>query len=80
VNAMGTAVSSAAELNGPVPYTLADAAAWLRPPMTAEQLTGIVRWLPGLKPCGTQPTGGRPVNVYDLADLQELHADLRRWL
>jgi hypothetical protein len=73
----GTAVNA---LTGPVPMTLDEAATWLHPPMTRVQLGRIVAQLPRLGPVGTRPSGGRPVDVYDAAQLIELHAAIRRWL
>jgi hypothetical protein len=69
------------DLTGPVPYTLREASEYLRPAMTEHQLRNIIASLPGFPDAiGRRPTGGRPEREYDLADIQELHAALRRWL
>ena len=61
--------------------TLAEAAAYLDPPVTREQLAALVGALPGLRPAGTRRRGrGKPAVVYDAADLLELHAAVARWL
>lgn len=61
--------------------TLAEAAAWLDPPLSYGQLAEIVHALPGLRPAGNRPTGrGRPVYTYDAGELMELHSRIRPWL
>ena len=60
--------------------TLPDAAEYLRPQVTANQLRRIIAQLPGLNPISSQASGGRPVDVYSADDLMELHHALRRWL
>jgi hypothetical protein len=65
----------------PATWTLAEAAAWLHPPVSYAQLAGIVSNLPGIQPVGKRPsTGGRPARAYLAADLMDLHASLHRWL
>ncbi len=73
-------MTSPNELTGPIPCTLSEAAGFLNPAMSEEQLRGIIAHLPNFRPVGTQPTGGRPARLYDLPDVQELHNAVRRWL
>jgi hypothetical protein len=82
VSAAGTAVARGTAITPAVPWSLGEAAEWLRPRVTERQLTRIASQLPGFLALsiGTRPTGGRPERVWDMADIQELHADLRRWL
>lgn len=80
MTAGGTALAEASAVVGTVPVTLEEAGRLLHPPMNAEALRRIVMWLPGLRPVGKQPTGGRPADVYSLAEIMELHNVLRRWL
>jgi hypothetical protein len=62
-------------------WTLADAAEWLNPPITLEQLQLIVRAL-GIQRTGTRnhQHAGRPVATYDPAELIRLHAAIASWL
>lgn len=76
MTACGTAVA------GPVLATMSldEAAAWLYPPISRDQLGRIVAQLPRFRPAGHRPTGGRPVPLYSAVDLMDLHDVLRRWL
>lgn len=65
---------------GVVKMTLDEAAAFLWPPVSRDQLGRVVAQLPRLRPVGQRPTGGRPVPLYDAAEIMELHHALRRWL
>ena len=63
-----------------VGMTLEEAAGFLHPPMTREQLARIVSQLPNFRPVGHRPTRGRPVPLYSAAELMDLHHHLRGWL
>jgi len=79
VTALGTGGGGA--LGTAVQWTLRDAAEWLCPAVTEEQLRRIAQQLPGFQPIGRRrPTKGRPTDVYDAADVIELHSAVRRWL
>ena len=60
---------------GPPTLTLAEAAAWLDPPLTPGQLHAIIKAL-GIVPAGSRPNGGpgRPQATYHAATLMRLHA------
>jgi hypothetical protein len=65
--------------------TLAEAAAFLHPPVSARQLHQVVAALPQFRPVGTRArlpgsVGGRPVYTYDADQVIELHSALARWL
>ena len=64
----------------PVGMTLREAAQFLYPPVTRDQLGRLIAQLPRFTPVSHRPTGGRPEPVYDAADLMDLHNVLRRWL
>lgn len=55
--------------------TLSEAAKWLDPPMTEEQLRGLVH-VARLRPRGFRRSGGagRPARTYPMAKLNLLHA------
>jgi len=79
VTALGTGGGGA--LGTAVQWTLRDAAQWLRPVITEEQLSKITSALPGVAPIGYRPgKRGRPERIWDAADLIEIHAAVRRWL
>jgi hypothetical protein len=60
--------------------TVAEAAAWLDPPITARQLGELITTL-RVAHAGRRPsTGGRPPQVYDAAELMRLHAAVTPWL
>jgi hypothetical protein len=71
-------------MTGPQPeravLTLAEAAAWLDPPVTQDQLAEIVHAL-RIRPAGKRPSGrGRPARAYDAGELMLLHTAIRPWL
>ena len=53
----------------------------LDPPITCDQLAGLIAAL-GIRPVGKrqQPRRGRPRLTYDAAELMRLHAAVARWL
>jgi hypothetical protein len=60
--------------------TLAEAAAWLDPPVTQDQLAELVHAL-RIQPAGKRPQRrGRPAHAYDAGELMELHSRIRPWL
>jgi hypothetical protein len=71
-------------MSEPAPdLTLGEAAEWLDPPMTEEQLGVIIGKLPHLKAVGTRPrdkVAGRPPRTYDAQEIMRLHAALLPWL
>lgn len=77
MTACGTAVLARAVL---ATMTLAEAADFLYPPVSRDQLARIAAQLPGLRPVGHRATGGRPLPVYDAVEIMDLHNVLRRWL
>jgi hypothetical protein len=65
--------------------TLAEAAAFLDPPVTARQLTLIVAALPKIEPVGVRSrlpgsAGGRPPPTYDADTIIDLHSAVAKWL
>jgi hypothetical protein len=60
--------------------SLEEAAAFLYPPVSRDQLGRIVAQLPGLRPVAHRPTGGKPLPLYDAVEIMDLHSELRRWL
>lgn len=72
------------ENTGVAGWTLNDAATWLDPPISAETLGLLVR-AARLNPIGNRrpprgSNGGRPAAVYEIRELQELHAAFVPWL
>jgi hypothetical protein len=68
-----------------VALTLAEAAPALDPPMTREQLEGIIEHLPKMRPVGVRrppkgSAGGRPARTYDADEIIDLHSALLPWL
>jgi hypothetical protein len=64
-----------------VTLTIDEAADWLDPPITRQQLAGLIAAL-GIRPVGKVqgPGRGRPRLTYDAAELMRLHAAIARWL
>lgn len=61
--------------------TIREAAAWLDPPITEEQLAALIH-VAGVQPVGKRRLGrrGRPADTYDAAELMRLHGALMEWL
>jgi hypothetical protein len=65
----------------PVPWTLDEAASFLRPTVTADQLRRIFAHLPAMNPISRRAsTGGRGADEYDMDEVIEWHHLNRRWL
>ena len=67
-----------------VDWTLAEAASWLDPPITEDQLRAIVNAL-GIKPVTAPPakvvrSAGRPPRRYAAVEIMSLHAAVAPWL
>jgi hypothetical protein len=64
-----------------VALTVDEAVLVLDPPITRDQLAGLIAAL-GIRPVGKrqQPRKGRPCLTYDAAELMRLHAAVARWL
>lgn len=67
-----------------VDWTLAEAASWLDPPITEDQLRAVVNAL-GIKPVTPAParvvrSAGRPARRYAAVEIMSLHAALAPWL
>jgi hypothetical protein len=78
VTAGGTATAARAPVLATM--TIAEAADFLYPPVSRDQLGRIVAQLPNFRPVGHRPTGGKPLPLYDAVELMDLHDVLRRWL
>jgi hypothetical protein len=64
----------------PAMLTLAEAAAWLDPPISLDRLTELVH-AARLQPVGKRPSRrGRPAHAYDAAELMDLHSRFRPYL
>ena len=61
--------------------TIREAATWLDPPITEEQIAALIR-VAGVKSTGQRRTGkrGRPELTYDAAELMRLHRAIMEWL
>jgi hypothetical protein len=61
--------------------TVHEAVTVLDPPMTHDQLAGLIAAL-GIRPVGKRPQSGlgRPRLTYDAAELMRLHAAVLPWL
>lgn len=62
--------------------TVAEAADWLSPRLTARELGALIR-IAGIERAGVRRTpgqSGKPASVYDMAELIALHAALTPWL
>ena len=68
----------------PLGWTVADAREqFAKAGLPFDGLARVVSVLPGFRPVGAMPpgpNGGRRYAVYDIADMQQLHAVLSRWL
>jgi hypothetical protein len=64
-----------------VDLTIDDAVSFLHPPITRQQLAGLIATL-SIQPIGKRwrPTRGRPALTYDASELMELHAAVVPWL
>jgi hypothetical protein len=64
-----------------VAFTIDEAATFLDPPITRDQLAGLIAAL-GIRPVGKrrQPGRGRPALTYEVAELMRLHAAVVPWL
>ena len=64
-----------------VALTVDEAVLVFDPPITCDQLAGLIAAL-GIRPVGKRqrPTKGRPRLTYDAAELMRLHAAVARWL
>ncbi len=63
-------------------WTIAEAAAWLDPPIEEERLHWIIRALriQPVRMSRPQARRGRPVDHYAVAEIIDLHRAVMRWL
>jgi hypothetical protein len=64
-----------------VDFTVDEAASWLDPPISRDQLAALIAAL-GIRPVGKRrrPGKGRPALTYDAAELMRLHSAVIEWL